>query len=250
MKRRPANAGFTLVEVLIATILVMAITTGILMALRVGIDAMDHADARLMHNRRVMAVERILVAQVSDIVPAMTTCMPKSREEAGEPISFFQGEPQTMRFITSYSLNESSRGLPQLLEYQVIPGEHGDGVRLVVNEHLYSGPLSARSFCSGTRVDEALGASVPVFFPVQIGAGSFVIADKLAECHFEFLKPNKDSKDKPSIWVPRWGSPMLPEAIRVVMGPLDPAATQLPLATLTIPIRVNRDPSVDYATTN
>jgi hypothetical protein len=248
--RRHGTAGFTLVEVLIATTLVMAITTGILIALRVGIDAMDHADARLMHNRRVMAVERILVAQASDIVPAMTTCQPRNSEDPGESIAFFQGEPQTMRFITSYSLNEGSRGLPQLLEYQVIPGEHGEGVRLVVNEHLYSGPRSARAFCSGTRVDEALGAPVPVFAPVEIGPGSFVIADKLAACHFEFLQPDKDSREKPSVWVPRWVRPVLPDAIRVVMGPLDPGASQLPLQTLTIPVRVNRDPSVDYATAN
>ena len=245
MTRRPANAGFTLVEVLIAVVLMMAVTTGILMAFRVGIDAMEHADTRLMHNRRVMAVERILVEQVSDIVPAMATCMPKSGDDAGEPISFFQGDPQTMRFITSYSLNESARGLPQLLEYQVIPGEHGDGVRLIVNEHLYAGPLSARPFCAGTRVDEADGSSVPVFVPVQVGAGSFVLADKLASCHFEFLKPNKDGKDKPSVWVPHWTSPMLPEAIRVAMVSLD-SSSQLPLQPITIPIRVDRDPSVDY----
>jgi len=246
MTRRPANAGFTLVEVLIATVLVMAIATGILLALRVGIDAMDHADARLMHNRRVMAVERIFLEQVSDIVPAMTTCASQSREQAGEAISFFQGEPQTLRFISSYSLNDSSRGLPQLLEYQVIPGEHGDGVRLIVNEHLYAGPLSAKPYCAGTRVDEAAGTSLPVFLPVQIGAGSFVLADKLASCHFEYLKPNPDGKDKPSIWMPRWTAPLLPEAIRLVMGPLDPTAAQLPLQTLTVPIHVDRDPSVDY----
>jgi general secretion pathway protein J len=249
MTRRHGNAGFTLVEVLIATTLVMALTTGVLIALRVGIDAMTHADTKLMHNRRVMAVERILEAQVSDIVPAMTTCQPRNSEDpAGQPIAFFQGEPQTMRFITSYSLNESSRGLPQLLEYQVIPGEHGEGVRLVVNEHLYSGPLSARSFCSGTRLDETLGAPAPVFSPVQIGPGSFVIADRLAACHFEFLQPDKDSRQKPSMWVPRWVRPLLPDAIRVVMGPLDPGASQLPLATLTIPVPVNRDPSENYAT--
>ena len=250
MTRRHGNAGFTLVEVLIASTLVMALTTGILMALRVGLDAMGHADTKLMHNRRVMAVERILEAQVSDIVPAMTTCQPRNREDPGQAIAFFQGEPQTMRFITSYSLNESSRGLPQLLEYQVIPGEHGEGVRLVVNENLYSGPLSARAFCSGTRVDEALGAPVPVFVPVQIGPGSFVLADRLAACHFEFLQPDKNSRDKPPVWVTRWVRPLLPDAIRVVMGPLDPGASQLPLQTLTIPVRVNRDPSVDYATAN
>ena len=250
MTRRAGNAGFTLVEVLIASTLVMAITTCILVTLRVGLDAMGHADAKLMLNRRVMAVQRIMVAQVTDIVPAMTTCMPHSAEEQGDAIAFFQGEARTMRFITSYSLNESSRGLPQLLEYQVIPGEHGVGVRLVVNEHLYSGPLSARAYCSGTRFDDALGVPVPVFTPVQIGSGSFVIADKLAACHFEFLQPDKDAHDKPSIWVARWTRPMLPDAIRVVMGPLDPRASQLPLETLTIPVRVNRDPSVDYATVN
>jgi general secretion pathway protein J len=250
MTSRRATAGFTLVEVLIATSLLMALTTGILMALRVGIDAMDHADAKLMHNRRVMAVERILVAQVSDIVPAITLCQPRNSEDPGQPIAFFQGEPQTMRFITSYSLNESSRGLPQLLEYQVIPGERGEGVRLVVNEHLYSGPLSARAFCSGTRVDDALGAPVPVFTPVQIGPGSFVLADRLAACHFEFLQPDKNSPAKPAVWVPRWVRPLLPDAIRVVMGPLDPGASQLPLLTLTIPVRVNRDPSVNYAAAN
>jgi len=52
------------------------------------------------------------------------------------------------------------------------------------------------------------------------------------------------------VWVTHWERPLLPDAIRVVMGPLDPGASQLPLLTLTIPVRVNRDPSVDYATTN
>ncbi len=248
MSVRRRNAGFTLVEVLIASTLLMAITTGILMALRVGINSMDHADKRLMHDRRIMAVQRILEAQVSDITPAMTNCMPRdNKQDTGDPIAFFQGDPQTMRFISSYSLNESSRGEPQLLEYQVIPGEHGEGVRLIVNEHLYSGPPSATFACSGTEFDKAAGATMPVFVPVQIGPFSFVIADKLAACHFEYLLTDKDP-DKPALWIPRWVSPLLPSAIRIVMGPLDPSTSQLPLTSLTIPVRVNRDPSVNYVT--
>jgi type II secretory pathway component PulK len=93
-------------------------------------------------------------------------------------------------------------------------------VRLIVNENLYSGPLSARPFCTGTRVDDDTHATVPVFPPVRIGPGSFVIADKLAACHFEFLQPNADSRQKPSTWVPRWTRPVLPDAIRLVMAPL------------------------------
>ena len=76
------------------------------------------------------------------------------------------------------------------------------------------------------------------------------LADKLAVCHFEFLQPDVNSPEKPSVWVQRWVKPLLPAAIRVVMAPLDPQASQLPLATLTIPVRVNRDPSVDYANAN
>jgi hypothetical protein len=48
------------------------------------------------------------------------------------------------------------------------------------------------------------------------------------------------------VWVLRWGRAVLPDAIRVVMAPLDPDPSQLQLQTLTIPVHVNQDPSVDY----
>ena len=246
MTRRDSQAGFTLVEVLIATTLVMALTTGILVALRVSLDAMDHADTKLMHNRRVMAVNRILESQVSDIIPAMVTCRARGEGPSGPPVAFFQGEPQTMRFISSYSLNDSSRGLPQILEYQVIPGEKSEGVRLVVNEFLYSSPLSAGLFCAGARNAPGSGDSLPIFRPVEIGPGSFVLADRLSACHFEFLQPDRNDPDKPPVWVALWTRALLPDAIRVVMAPLDPDPSQLQLQTLTIPVRVNQDPSVDY----
>ena len=245
-RRNSTESGFTLVEVLIATTLVMALTTGILVALRVSLDAMDHADTKLMHNRRVVSVNRILESQVSDIIPAMVTCAAQTNGPAGSPVAFFQGEPRTMRFISSYSLNDSSRGLPQILEYQVIPGEHNEGVRLVVNEHLYSSPLSASFFCSGVQSAPDSGDQIPLFGPVEIGPGSFVLADRLAECHFEFLQPDRNDPSKPPVWVPRWVRALVPDAIRVVMTPLEPDPSQLQLETLTIPVSVNRDPSVDY----
>jgi len=245
-RRRSREAGFTLVEVLISTTLVMALTTGILVALRVSLDAMDHADTKLMHNRRVMAVHRILESQVSDIVPALVACRSQASGPGGPPVAFFQGEPQTMRFISSYSLNDSSRGLPQILEYQVIPGEENEGVRLVVNEHLYSSPLSAGLFCVGTRNAPGSGDLLPVFRPVEIGSGSFVLADRLATCHFEFLQPDLNDPNKRPVWVARWSRALLPDAIRVVMAPLEPDPAQLQLQTLTVPVDVNQDPSVDY----
>ena len=85
-----------------------------------------------------------------------------------------------MRFVSTYSLNEAGRGYPRILEYQVIPGENGTGVRLIVNEFWYCGPLSAGSSCVGVMPDPVAKAPMMIFRPVQIGPSSFVLADKLA----------------------------------------------------------------------
>jgi prepilin-type N-terminal cleavage/methylation domain-containing protein len=33
-----------------------------------------------------------------------------------------KGEPNSMRFVSTYSLNEASRGYPRILEFTVVPG--------------------------------------------------------------------------------------------------------------------------------
>src|SRR5450432_774001 len=114
-----------------------------------------------------------------------------------------------MRLASSYSLQEAARGLPMILEYLVIPGENNEGVRLVVNEHLYSGPKGAGVFCAG-------GGLNATFLPIQTGPGSFVLADKLAYCRFSF----REALPKPGEyrWVPLWTKQKyIPNAIRVEM---------------------------------
>jgi hypothetical protein len=46
--------------------------------------------------------------------------------------------------------------------------------------------------------------------------------------------------------VVHWKQPILPEAIRIEMAPLDPNASRLNLITLTIPIHVTRWPMERY----
>ena len=67
-------------------------------------------------------------------------------------LAFFQGEAQTMRLVSTFSLQNAWRGRPQILELAVIPGDDGRGVRLIVNEVPYAGALSAGSFCLGYAV--------------------------------------------------------------------------------------------------
>ena len=93
----------------------------------------------------------------------------------------FQGDPQTMRFVSSYSLTEAARGLPRLLEYQVIPGEDGNSVRLVVNEIVYTGPVKyarrvrrhrTESFDEHCGAGMASGCHRPAFIRTRRQAGT------------------------------------------------------------------------------
>lgn len=225
--------GITLMELLVSISLLSLLSVGILFAFRIGLDAMTRTNSRLMSNRKVLGVERILEQQIAGFVPTRADCR-VAPHLPPQQLPFFQGEPETMRFVSTYSLQEASRGYPRILEFQVIPGDQGPGVRLVVNEHLYSGSPSTGRFCAGFLR----------FYPVQIGADSFVLADKLAHCRF-FYRQEMDLPQRP-LWHPRWTKEFTPSAVRIDMAPLeaDPAKLQVP--SIIAPFRVDRDTMMRY----
>jgi general secretion pathway protein J len=242
MRRGRNRAGFTLIELLIAVTLFSLLSLGIVITLRVALSAMDKANSRLMGNRRVASVERILEQEIGGIMPVTADCQ---RPEGGiTRLPFFQGEAASLRVASSYSLQQGARGLPMILEFQVIPGEDNAGVRLVVNEHWYTGPRGAGTFCLGMGPDAVTGVPAPRFVPIQIGADSFVLADKLAYCRFSY----RELRPAPELvrWVALWTRPVLPSAIRIEMAPLAPDAGRLQPVTLTIPVRITRLPMESY----
>jgi len=241
MKR--SRTGVTLIEVLIAVSLLSLLSVGILLALRVGMSAMDKANRRLMDNRRAVGARRIIEAQLAGLIPVIAVYSPGS-DATGVKVPFFEGREQSMRFVSSYSLQEAARGLPQILEFQVIPGEER-GVRLVVNENLYTGPHSAGAFCLGPGQDPELGVQTQRFIPIVVGPSSFVLADHLAYCRFSYLGAlaNQTVEQWSRAWIPinRW-----PLGIRIEMASYDTDAARLKPLTVTAPVHVNRDPNVDY----
>ncbi len=247
LTNRGPESGVTLMELLIAITLLSLLSVGIMISLRVSLSAMNKVDSRLTSNRRVTSVERILEEEIEGLMPVTADCQPPGQDPGQGPrqtISFFQGETQSMRFASTYSLQQGSRGQALILEFQVIPGEDSEGVRLVVNERLYTGPRGAGQFCAGIGPDPITGARVPLFVPIQIGAGSFVLADKLAFCRFSF----RDTAPPPDLfkWIIRWTKPVLPNAIRIEMAPLKPDPARLEPVTLTVPVRVTRRPLENY----
>lgn len=234
---RQSQKGMTLLEVLLAVTLVSLLSVGLVMAMSMGLDTLKRLNQRVQLNRRTIGTQRVIEQQVAGLIPASADCL---GDGSGPPakILFFQGELQSMRFVSTFSLDEGSRGFPRVLEYQVIRGENGRGVRLVVNEHLYTGGLSTGQFCTGLVPDRALGVAVPRFRPIEVGPGSFVLADKLAYCRFIYREPLQDPPF--TRWVPRWILPRWPTAIRIEMAPLEQDPGRVEPMAITLPIAVNK----------
>ncbi|MBI4905269.1 MAG: type II secretion system protein [Acidobacteria bacterium] len=232
--------GVTLLELLIAVTLLSLLVAGVLTAMRVGITALQRTNQRVIANRRAVGAQRILEQQIAAFVPASADCNAAGGPPPYQKIGFFQGELQTMRLVSAYSLAEAGRGMAQILEFQVIPGENGVGVRLVVNEHPYSGGHGTGRFCLGVAFDPASGATVPRFVPVETGPRSFVLADKLAACRILYRESLLEAPFER--WVPRWILTSWPTAIRIEMVPLEADASKILPTTLTIPVFVNRVP--------
>jgi general secretion pathway protein J len=238
-----STAGVTLMELLVAITLLGLLSAGILHSYRIALRAMSSSSERFVSNRRVLGVERIITQQIAGFIPARADCsaapnMPPQR------VPFFQGEPQTMRFVSTYSLQEASRGYPRILEFQVIPGEDGRGVRLIVNEQLYAGPLSTGRFCAGLVQDPVRGIPTVLFAPVAIGPGSFVLADKLAHCHFAYKEEREPPN--PPLWHARWTQPTTPHAMRIDMAPLEPEPGKLQVPSVVAQFRADRHPMGVY----
>ena len=226
--------GVTLLEVLIAVTLLSLLSVAMFMAMRIGLNSFAKADTLLMDNRRVAGAQRIVEDEIEGLMPVMATCT-GAAGGAGPRIPFFQGEPDVMRLVSAFSLQGGWRGQPQILEIFVIAGEDGRGVRLVANETLYTGPLGAGRFCTGPRQ----------FVPVNAGAASFVLADKLAYCRFRYLMP-APSPAQPPEWKGAWTAQTWPLAVRIDMAPIEADPARVQPISVVAPLRLRRNPEIHY----
>lgn len=236
--------GVTLIELLLAVALLSLLSVAMFAAMRIGLGAFTKADNKLMLNRRAAGAQRILQSEIEGLMPVMALCG-AANPTADVPLNrlpFFGGDAAALRLVSTFSLQQGWRGQPQILELFVIPGEDG-GVRLVVNETPYTGPLGAGRLCRTGPI-----GGVAAFLPPASGPQSFVLADKLAYCRFAYLAPAQDP-NRPDVWVAVWASPGLPLAIRVEMAPMDPDPSTVQPISITAPLHFYRNPEIPYADT-
>jgi prepilin-type N-terminal cleavage/methylation domain-containing protein len=236
------QSGLTLVEILVAVSLLSLLSVGMLTAMRLGFNTMDKVDERLVSDRRVVNTRGIIESEINGFVFTMALYAPTPA--GAYEVPFMQAEPRSMRFVTSYSLEDGWRGRLQIAVLQVIPGDHA-GVRLIVNETPYTGSVQAGQNITDIEQDEVTGVRTFHFTASPAGSKSFVLADRLAYCRFSYLQPLQIPPFQ--IWRPDWVlEQVLPLAIRIEMAPFDTTPSGLHVTTVTVPLKVTRVPGQGY----
>jgi prepilin-type N-terminal cleavage/methylation domain-containing protein len=227
--RPRSQAGVTLMELLVAVTLFSLVSMGMLMAMRIGLNTYGKTQTHLMDNRRVVGAQRIVEEEIEGMIPVVAQC-----GGGGPRVPFFQGNPESMRLVSSFSLQGAWRGQPQVLEIFVMPADRG-GVRLVVNETPYAGPPQVGLLCAG-------GSRYIAATP---GPRTFVLADNLAFCRFQYLS-QPENPNAPPQWGPVYQSKTWPLAVRIQMTPLEPDLSRLQPITVTAPLRIRRSTEIPY----
>lgn len=227
-----SRSGMTLVEVVVAMSLLGLLSVGLFTAFQVGASSWLTTRDRLMVDRNIAGQNQRFHVLFGGIVP-LEARVPSDRAVGVRPFAFFQGEPQSMRFVTSHSITAGGRGGLQITELQVV-GTSANRRRILLNQLPYRGPLSVGSFVTGwVPTSEPPGRQL-VFEPIRpLPNVSLVIADQLANCGFLYLQRPR-IRGQPSHWVSTWNDlDRLPGAITVTMMPVSREARLLPVSITT-----------------
>jgi len=241
MRRR--EAGVTLIEMVVAVTLLSMLSVGMVMAIRVGLSAYAKTQSKLMDNRRVAGAQRIAQQELEGLLPAFVMCGANNSGATGVKAILFQGLPDSLWMVSTFSVEQGWRGQPQILQLFVMPGQ--TGVRLVVNEIPYTGARGAAPYCTDTVAIPGTISKLAQMLPPRAGASTFVLSDQLAYCRFLYLTPS-DVLQEPPTWKPTWNAKGWPLAVRIEMAPVSADPSRLQPITVTAPLHIRRDPEKVY----
>lgn len=234
LTRRPAGrgrrAGLTLIEVMVAVTLLGLLSVGIITALQIGAGSWMGTRERLTHDRRIASANQIFHSALGGIVPMTAQAIPGG--EARFPVTlFFQGEPQTMRFVSAYSITAGSRSGLNIFELQVVNSENGR--RVLLNQFPYEGPFRAGELIEGLEPVPGGRGRRLLFRPVEPRGSSLIVADELIDCEFHYLRQPR-RPDEPTEWIDTWTDPLvLPLAVSVRLTPSAEPGRLLPVSITT-----------------
>jgi prepilin-type N-terminal cleavage/methylation domain-containing protein len=186
-------SGFTLLELLISMTIVSLLATTVLFGWRIAASAWEKASTHLERARTVTETSHLLEEQMAFMVSYQV------RTPAGSTELFFQGEPQTARFLSRYSLaGRSSSGLYRV-EYQIADGPAATK-QLWMNEFPVRSREELAPLFQGP--DPASASRTMRFVPVERGPQTRLLLEGLTGCRFEYYKPAVATQ--PGAWMDHW----------------------------------------------
>ena len=203
-----AAQGFTLLEVLLAIILLGLLIAGAYGGIHASAIAMRAGEAAIDRTDRLRTAQEFLRRQLSHIMPLQF-----ARDDSTGAIHVFDGNARTLRFVAPMP-GYLSRGGPYVQTLELAPGK--GGLQLQFRDVMLNGYDAARS-----RNDSA---------------NTVVLLDRIADGRFEYR--SLDADGNLTDWSSDWQDPEItPLMIRIELT-MQPGV-QMPWPTLDVPLLLN-----------
>jgi general secretion pathway protein J len=204
MMRR--SQGFTLLEVLLAIILLALLIAGAYSGINASVHAMHAGEAAIDRTDRLRTAQGFLRRQLSHILPLMY-----ARDDSTGATHVFDGDARSMRFVAPMP-GYLSRGGPYVQTLELAPGK--DGLQLQFTDSMLNGYDAKQS-----------ADTEPV-----------VLLEHIADGRFEYR--TLDDQGQLTDWSSAWQDPEItPLMIRIDLTMQSGA--QLPWPTLDVPLMLN-----------
>jgi len=209
---RDRAAGFTLIEVILATVLLALGMAIAFSSLHSANGSVQRAELAAGRNEHLRAVQGLLYRFLQSAQPLVL-----ARDEATQQVTYFDGAHDKLRFVAPMP-GYLSRGGPYVVTLKLVPADKGDGTQKL-------------QFAYAMLVNEKPLADDDKLPPEEL-------LDGIADAHFEYRGLGQDAKI--GDWKTEWKRPAeLPIEVRLVLRFADPArpwpafSTALPLGFAT-----------------
>jgi general secretion pathway protein J len=197
---RPAHAarGFTLLEVMLATMLLALLLAGTYGAIRTAVHAMHSGEAAIDRTNRLRVAQEFMRHQVSRIMP-----LPFARDESTNSNFIFEGKRDSIRFVAPMP-GYLSKGGPYVQTLSFAGNRRGGRQLLFTDEML-----------NGFDVDE------------KSDTEPSILLDQIEEGRFEFR--TIDENGELTDWSDKWDDPgVTPVMVRISVRMLPEARVDFP----------------------
>jgi general secretion pathway protein J len=195
--------GFTLIEIILATLLLSLGLTIAFASLHSTNASVQRSEAAAARNEHLRAVQSLLYRVLQSAQPVVL-----ARDDTTQQVTWLEGKKDSVRFVAPMP-GYMSRGGPYVITLQLVPSGTGSGTRL--------------QFAFAMLVDEKPLENDGKLPPEDL-------LDGIADAHFEYRGLGQDGKI--GEWQTEWSRPsQLPLQIRVALRFSDPTRPWPPFAT-------------------